>query len=193
MSDTGWQSPSTMADDDAVGTVTWANPDNAKVSDNSYATASPAGLGTFVYIHYLKATNFNFSIPVGATINGILVEAEVVDLSPYNSAFESITYIVKADGSYGTANKVTNPQVTQLPTTEAYISFGASNDLWSETWAYTDINDSDFGVGISFSYSDEEETGDIKADHIRIKVYYTVASATIQGISTIQGIQSITL
>ena len=31
---------------------------------------------TSVISHYLKATNFGFSIPVGATVNGILVEIE---------------------------------------------------------------------------------------------------------------------
>jgi len=34
------KSPGTMADDDTVGTVAWTNPDNAKVSDNVYASAA---------------------------------------------------------------------------------------------------------------------------------------------------------
>ena len=176
MSDTGWISPGTMADDDTVGTVAWNNPDNAKASDDSYATTTPPGQGTKLYTHYLKATNFSFSIPSGATIDGILVELEVVDDSFYNSAFESKTYIVKADGSYGTTNKATTDQL--LPTTEAYISFGASDELWGETWTSANINDSDFGVGISVVYSDDENTADIKADHIRIKVYYTESGVT---------------
>ena len=33
-------SPGTMADDATVGTVAWTNPNNAKVSDDVYATVS---------------------------------------------------------------------------------------------------------------------------------------------------------
>jgi len=36
-----------------------------------------------------------------------------------------------------------------LPTTDAYISYGSSSDLWGETWSYLDINDIDFGVVFS--------------------------------------------
>ena len=65
-------SPGTVVDSDATGTVAWTNPMNATTSDNVYATIScPTGIS-----HYLKATNFGFSIPTGATINGIVVEIE---------------------------------------------------------------------------------------------------------------------
>lgn len=143
-------SPGTMADDATVGTVAWTNPNNAKVSDNVYATADvttgpacdnsiklvkggvisgtdlSAGAGyptsdaytSFgsssnlwglslvpgdinasnfgvavsakksdgsVITHYLKATNFGFTIPTGAIINGVVVEVE-----RYNNALSSI-------------------------------------------------------------------------------------------------------
>ena len=142
------KSPGTMADDNAVGTVTWSNPNNAKVSDDVYAVApgtliatvrgqevkivkSDGSIGTtnretnttnnwgttdlnvtygtssdlweetwtpadindidfgvvfsfeqldgdtnsFI-THYLKATNFGFSIPSEATIIGITINLE---------------------------------------------------------------------------------------------------------------------
>jgi len=141
-SDSGALSPGTMADDAAVGTSVWTNPNNAKVSDNVYATGGNLVTGPTVdtavrivksdttisttnrsvgstwsstesYVsfggatdkwgetwtiadindvdfgvvfsaisdepiqtHYLKATNFGFSIPAGATIDGIFVEIE---------------------------------------------------------------------------------------------------------------------
>lgn len=40
MVDTGATSPGTMADDDTVGTASWSNVDNAKISDNSDAFTS---------------------------------------------------------------------------------------------------------------------------------------------------------
>jgi len=141
MAQTTATSPSTIVDDATVGTVAWTNPDNAKVSDDVWATASifegedildssvkivkaDGTIGTTnkasgtswsateayfsygsssdlwgetwtaenindvdfgivlsvidqgVISHYLKATNFGFSIPTGATINGILAEIE---------------------------------------------------------------------------------------------------------------------
>jgi hypothetical protein len=142
MASEGPNSPGTMADDDAIGTVAWNNPDNAKASDSNCALAVgtlhyeysirlvvggsivgdeksndaklPVGSGNKAYIsyggssdkwgltptpteingsdfgvvfatsnqeqstisHYLEATNFGFSIPSDATIDGILVEVE---------------------------------------------------------------------------------------------------------------------
>lgn len=77
MADTGALSPWTCADDSAVWTGARSNPDNAKISDNVYAYAQP-GIFGFGYnlSHYLKATNFGFTIPVGATIVGIKIEVE---------------------------------------------------------------------------------------------------------------------
>ena len=37
MADTGATSPGTMADEDTVGTFTWSDVDNAKISNNTYA------------------------------------------------------------------------------------------------------------------------------------------------------------
>jgi len=146
MSDTGWKNPGTCVDDDIIGTVAWSNPDNAKVSDDTYTRSVGRGgvtpnlkdnrvsivksdgsigtqnkaLGTWsstesyvsyggvddlwgeawvvedvndinfgvvlsvdsyyqditLYSHYLKASNFSFSVPMGATIDGIEVEIE---------------------------------------------------------------------------------------------------------------------
>jgi len=69
--DEGANSPGTMADDATVGTVAWSNPDRAKSLADGNATAVLSSLGVS---HYLKATNFGFSIPTGATIDGILAE-----------------------------------------------------------------------------------------------------------------------
>jgi len=73
MPDTGAISPGTLADDAAVGAVAWTNPGNAASSDNAYAVFSTSGVQQS---HYLKATNFGFSIPAGATIDGVAVSIE---------------------------------------------------------------------------------------------------------------------
>jgi len=157
-----------------IGTVAWTNPDNAKVSDNVYATASGAKPWTS---HYLKATNFGFSIPSGAIINGILVEIEEKGSTP-SPAHESAIKIVKADGTIGTTNKSTG---ATLPSSDTYISYGSDSDLWDETWDDTKINDIDFGV--VFSIAGNGGTGGY-VDHIRITVYYTETGSTSTSISS---------
>jgi len=163
--DSGALSPQTMADDNATGTVAWSSPDNAKASDDVYATST---FNTAIS-HYLKATNFGFSILSGATIDGILVEIEK-KASVAGRVSDTTVKIVKADATFGTENKALGGTWT---TSDTYYSYGSSTDLWDETWTPVDINDADFGVGISGSI-----TGGITAisvDHIRITVYYTEA------------------
>ena len=178
MSDTGWKSSGTVVSDDTVGTVAWSNPDNAKVSDDSYSS---------------------------------------VQIYGYSPASLEAVKIVKSNGSIGTENKTTEDPLTD---TEKSLSFGDTDDLWSETWAHTDINDSDFGVVIqstdgdhlisvgyshylkatnfgftipsgatidgivveveAYNFLEEWESHNYYAyvDHIRIKVYYTESTGT---------------
>jgi len=162
MAQTSATSPGTMADDATVGTVAWTNPNNAKVSDNVYTEGVTVGNQR---THYLKATNFGFSIPTGATINGIFVEQESKTVAGVQTTLGHS--IVKSDGSIGTEVK----NIINIPSTEAYRSVGSSTDLWSEVWAPANINSVNFGVVVDFFASDR--TFDI--DHIRITVYYTEA------------------
>ena len=114
-----------MADDATVGTRPWDNPDYAKASDNAYAIATDYNDIKPSYSHYLKATNFGFSIPSGATINGILVEFErwATGDTAFDYIKDSEIKIVKSDGSIGTTNKADT--VTHWSTTEAYFSYGS--------------------------------------------------------------------
>lgn len=65
------KAPGTLEDDSAVGTVAWTDPSNADDSDDSYATMASAATS-----HYLKGSNFAFSIPDEATITGVRVTLE---------------------------------------------------------------------------------------------------------------------
>ena len=143
MASQGPLSPGTLADDATVGLQPWTDPTNAASSNDSYTTASM----TVSVSHYLKATNFGFSVPTGATITGILVEIEKSKTGgAINNATDNIVKIVKSDGTIGTEDK---KLAGTWPTTDAYYSYGSLSDLWSETWTYSDINDADFGVVIS--------------------------------------------
>jgi len=169
MADTGWKSPGTVVDDPSYGTMIWAYPEEAKVSDNVYATRSGGRLGGLS--HYLKATNFSMGVPAGATINGILVQIE--RKASAAGIADVRVRIVKATGAYGSEDK----SAGAWSTSEAYYSYGGSGDKWSEAWTAANINDSDFGVGLAIS-ADPAIVASV--DHIRIKVYYTVAGTNIE-------------
>lgn len=184
MAQTAATSPGTMADDASVGADDWASPNNAKVSDNTRSQASAVS-GT-VISHYLKATNFGFTIPTNATINGILVEIEKSKQgSGSPSVVDSEVKIVKSDGSIGTTNKA--DVSTEWPSTasETYISYGGSSDLWGESWTYSDINNSNFGIVISTSMTwSNPFSASANVDHIRITITYTEVATGRQIAST---------
>lgn len=178
MADTGWKSPGTVVDDSAIGSVAWGNPDYAKASDDSRATVLE--FVNSLSTHYLKATNFSFNIPVGSTINGILVEIEksAPESDDYSWVVDGSVKIVKSNGSIGTTNKADSS--THWLISDSYISYGSNSDLWGESWTSSDINDSDFGVVISASLTvDHSVTAQI--DHIQMKVYYTENTTPIVG------------
>jgi len=69
----GPNNPSGTATETGGGTVDWTNPGNITSSDDNRATAV---LGKGDTSYYLKGTDFGFSIPSDATIQGIKVEIE---------------------------------------------------------------------------------------------------------------------
>lgn len=139
----GPNSPGTMADDATVGTVTWSNPDNAKTSNNLYASATSTGT---TVTHYLKATNFGFSIPPSATINGIVVNIEKNAGGVMTVVRDEYVKIVKADSTIGTENKAS---AVNWSFSDVDSNYGSSSDLWSESWDGVSINDTDFGLVLS--------------------------------------------
>jgi len=160
----GPNSPSTVADDSSIGSVAWSNPGNATTSDDSRATASIRSQSG--PSHYLKATDFGFSIPSGATIDGIEVEVEKGS-NANNQVADNAVRIVKG-GTIGSTDK----SGANWATTDAYITHGGASDLWGKTWTPTDINNSNFGFAISASCG-APVFRDGYIDHIRITVHYT--------------------
>lgn len=183
MASQGPLNPGTVADDAShgPGSNVWSNPSNAAASDNAYAiyTLSAGNRPS----HYLKATNFGFSIPSGATIDGIIVEIEK-STGGSGTVTDDEVKIVKADGSIGTTNKAL---AGDWPA-EQYHTYGGATDKWGETWTDANINDVDFGVVISANRV-TGTTPSARVDHIRITVHYTEsgggtthnAAATIAG------------
>jgi hypothetical protein len=171
MASQGPNSGSTFGNDATVGNTDWTDPQNAHSSDEVYATVNltaPAPIS-----HYLKATNFGFSIPTGATINGIQVDCQRKEAIA-NQVIDNSAKIVKADTIQGDENASGN----FWPTTEAYATYGGSSNLWGLSWTRADINASNFGFVISAKRAaGGSQLASI--DHIRITVTYTITAYTL--------------
>lgn len=169
MASQGPNSPGTVVDDAAVGNIAWTDPGNAASSDNSYVTASMLGSGDIT--HYLKATNFGFTIPAGATIDSISFQVEAADdVGGFTSTVTGVYLVV---GSNVVGNDVSTG--TGLTTTDGYKN---RNNITPATLGVTptvaEINDAGFGWAVRFS------TGDlctIRVDHMRMTINYTEAVA----------------
>ena len=159
--------PGTGTNSNAVGTIAWNNPGNI-VSDNASYAIAPKTSGSAV-TNYLRASNFGFTIPSGSNIYGIVVEIKRARTGTSGSVIDSRVSIVKSDGSVGTTNKASG---SNWPTSQTYATYGTSSDLWDETWAYTDINDTDFGVVLSATVTDSFDGYQADVDTVRITVTY---------------------
>lgn len=155
--------------------VSWINPGNITSQDSSGATVTLAGFSGFANTHYLQGTNFGFTIPVGATINGILVEILVQETGTA-TANDLFVNIIKG-GVVGATNKAS---ATNYASSYTYRSYGGSSDLWGETWTYSDINASNFGASLASQRSGggPKATAPISVDYMRITIDYTVGGVT---------------
>ena len=178
----GPNNPSSAADDTSFGSYSWSTPSNVYTSNNSYASVTfPAGAtGTDSY--YLKVTGFGFSIPSGATINGIQVDIE--RYANYGGTQRWVederVRIVKGGTIMSTQDKAKTGTKWPVLAGEAYTSYGSSSDLWGETWTYSDINSANFGVAIAAERNGATTSNAVIAyiDHVRITVTYTPAFST---------------
>lgn len=165
MPSSGPRSAGTAATDLTVGTLGWSNLAQITSSNNTYCDRSFGSSGQ--QTGYLKTTNYGFALAAGSTVDGIVAEFEASHINVNPPFFLSVKSY--KGGTVGGDEKVSGTISTT--STDTYYSFGGSADLWGQTWAYTDINASNFGAGAAF-----QSTGgaSIRVDHARITVYYTL-------------------
>jgi len=145
----------------------WTGLANVATSDNVYAsfgniTGSPGG-----FTDYLLVTNFGFTIPSGATIDGIQVNIERSDPNLNTGDFHVQIVrngIISTDKSTGLA----------YPAADLTQSYGNASDKWGTTWTDANINASNFGVAIAAQRiaSGGQTAGRI--DLVQITVTYSV-------------------
>ncbi|MEQ9187196.1 MAG: T9SS type A sorting domain-containing protein [Cryomorphaceae bacterium] len=149
--------------------ASWQNIDSIYTSDNERASLT-ANLSTNgSYSDFLVVSDFNFSVPLGVKIDGIMVDVERSDGNGLSK--DNIVRMVGASGNILTTDRAKTAAWTA---TDTYTSYGSSSDKWGRTWVPYEINDPDFGFAISVQRSGGGAQVTLsKIDHIRMTVWYS--------------------
>lgn len=162
------QGPTTAAGENntSVGTVAWANPTQTNVADGTTGHVATV-VCTNAASNYLVVRNFGFTIPAGATINGITVE-----LTQFGSVAH--TPSVKLwNGTSTTTNSSIGTAKTYTQTASyTVVTLGGTADVWGATLTDTIVNSAGFGFGISIGI--QAGTVIIAIDYVTVTVTYTV-------------------
>lgn len=173
MATAGPNFPATGADDASTGTRVWTNTGNIFAKDGSYASTT-AVVSFAVGSHYLKATNFGFSIPSGATINGIT--AVFTRCGSGVPCQDTGVKIVKGGTITGTDQK--SGTYWSSAGTMRDDTYGGATNLWGTTWTDTDINNSGFGIVLSCASSSFKSTTTPRVDSVTLTIDYTAGGAS---------------
>ncbi|HEX8184663.1 MAG TPA: hypothetical protein VF747_07920 [Blastocatellia bacterium] len=162
----GPRAPATVTQE-LNGTVAWQSINNAKVEDGFYATAtqnnSPA-----VASHTLILSNFGFSLPAGAVINGVVVEIR----RAANSTVKDLGLVLFT----GTESSEDRADTSTLwPVSFSYRTYGTPSDAWGLTLTPELINSSSFSVRFAVVVSNGNvfDPAEARLDNVRVTVHYT--------------------
>lgn len=149
--------------------IAWTSVSGVSASDSS-------GIGDLYITNTVTASNFGFSIPSGATIDGIQIDLTAYATYKYTTGINSpnkaaITKVVCYDGSseVGTSNA---PGILNTSPT-LYTYGGATNTLTTGLTA-AQLNSSSFAIAMS-GYFDlkANASNDINVSSLTVTVYYT--------------------
>lgn len=159
--------PSTIVEDTSDGSLSWSGLANLAVDDGSYASTGTSFFPSSGESYYAKCTGYGFSLPSGATIDGIEITAQSGGSGEWRS--------VKAvkGGTIAGDDLVASP----IPIgAEQVHTFGSPSELCGLVWAASDVNNSGFGAAIQTGFLSMFSTAYI--DYVFATVYYTAPIAT---------------
>jgi hypothetical protein len=157
------------------GTTAWATPTSVQGDTTGTAatfnTATTAGTS-----QRLRASNFGFSIPTNATIDGITVEVEQVaaNASRHRWRTDGANLLIggtEAGSSLGDTSAISN--------SKGFKTFGSATELWGLTPTPAQVNATGFGFSMKIERYGTATTTSIS--RIRITVDYSLPSSEITG------------
>lgn len=163
---TGNIPPGTGENIDRAGLTAWANftADVIGVEDVSGATNNGTGGSD-----YLVARNFGFTIPTGATINGVFVRVKASENAGGTEPL--LAQLQDETGALFGSSKSTSNEGSISGTTLAFYTYGSASDLWGATLTEAIVEDPDFGVRLWFA-----TTHVVAVDFVTMAIEYTSIS-----------------
>jgi hypothetical protein len=151
----------------------WLNPTNVGADDGTEAQITAATFDAADTSYRLHVRNFGFTIPTGATIDGIVVE---IDRRCFAGAAQDAE--VRIYDEAGVLVGDDKQTATAWPATLGIATYGSSSDKWGWTTVTpAKLNDVDFGVAL-IALADGANT-DIAVDFIRVTVHYTSGDISV--------------
>jgi hypothetical protein len=148
--------------DKGLGESTWGTPGNIVSDNGSDATITSGSSGS----DYLVGRNCGFSIPTGATINGVLVRVEASESAGGSEAL--LAQLQDATAALVGTNKTNTNEGNITGTAKAVYTFGSTSDVWGASLTPAIVNDPDFGVRLWFATSHT-----MQIDYVTIAIEYT--------------------
>jgi hypothetical protein len=163
----------------------WLTPGNISADDGSEAQITAATYDSPDISFRLKAQNLGFTIPAGATIDGITVEIDRRSIIA-SSGVDFRVQLLDAAGALVGTNKAS---ATVWPTSSTIATYGGAADTWTASPTQAMVNDVDFGVVLSVTAN--IANADIAVDTIRVTVNYTSSPDATATPATVGGIVSV--
>lgn len=152
----------------STGTGTsWTNPGNITTTGTPYASV---GLTNSSDSKILRASNFGFSIPTNATINGIVVTINKMVNNTSGTRADVIVQLYNGSSALVGDNKA---KATNWSGSFTDVVYGGTADNWNAGLTAADINNSNFGVAQSAQCS-SGITRIFTVDYVQISVTYTI-------------------
>ena len=155
------------ATDTSGGLAYWTSPNNAKVEDGNSASDFNVGPGGGAHFGFpLELTNYGFTLPTAAVIDGIKLEAKV---SGTGGVHDDQIYLKYSGGTTG--GSANTPNFGQFwGSSLNWLTWGGPTSLWGRTWTPAEINNAAFGAGLCGFPNSGSNTMNI--DAVRITVYW---------------------
>ena len=169
----------------SVGTVNWINPGNAQGGLNS-AFAQVNNSTPSAISYYLRLSAYTFSIPTGATINGVKVtiRAGMVGDNLFLTGpctTPSANYyrvrLVNHLSTIGTTDKAASN--TRTNNGVFADAFGGAADTWGGEASAIDWNDANSGAVVAFQWTASGSSNcTAVVDYVPIEITYTPAASS---------------
>lgn len=184
MANTGFTLPGTAANNADAGSAAWVTPNDALADDSNVTTSSYGDFSDTS--QYLHLTNFGFSLPAGAVIDGIVVRVKRREVAAADNVCDHTIQLIVGGSRVGD-NKADT--ATEWPTTTTNKDYGSSSDKWGLTPTKAEVEASNFGIAIRAGNLTGGTSSSAGVEVAWIDVYYTSTQALtatlVTGVATV--------